>query len=153
MTISSEATTIVKAEMQFLPQKRRSTPSVIIVSLVDVLMVVLIFLVVSTTFKEAQAYIEIASSDSPDGIQGANSKSVVITIPRDSEHIMLDGKKLLIEKLRLELIKRFSDDSGLILAIEADGKADFEIVVRVRDIAKSVGIKKLNAFVHDKPKP
>ena len=64
---------------------------------------------------------------------------------------MLDGKKLLIEKLKLELIKRFSDDPDLILTIEADGKADFETVVKVRDIAKSVGIKKLNAFVNDKP--
>ena len=38
--------------MQFRANKKRSAPSVIIVSLIDVLMVVLIFLVVSTTFKE-----------------------------------------------------------------------------------------------------
>ena len=149
----SAAITTVKRDMQFLPQKRRSTPSVIIVSLVDVLMVVLIFLVVSTTFKEAQAYIDIVSSNSPDGIQDANVNPVVITIPRDSNHILINGKIINIEKLEPELKKHLTDEPHLTLSIEADGKADFEIVVKVRDIARSAGILNLNAFVQEKPQP
>ncbi|SVA96320.1 uncharacterized protein METZ01_LOCUS149174, partial [marine metagenome] len=41
--------------MRFLPRKNRKTPAVIIVALIDVLMVVLIFMVVSTTFTNQAA--------------------------------------------------------------------------------------------------
>ena len=50
--------------MQFRARHRRSAPSVIIISLIDVLMVVLIFLVVSTTFKDRLPAIDLALPDS-----------------------------------------------------------------------------------------
>ena len=136
--------------MQFVQNKRRPPPSVIIVSLVDVLMVVLIFLVVSTTFKESQAYIELASSDNPEGQLSSNSQPLLVTIPRDKSHVLIKGKEISLENLGAELKKHMNTNPALSLSIEADGKADFEIIVKVRDAAKSAGVKKLNAFVREK---
>tara|TARA_B100000809_G_scaffold154217_1_gene151595 strand:- start:148 stop:567 length:420 start_codon:yes stop_codon:yes gene_type:complete len=137
--------------MQFVQNKRRTPPAVIIVSLVDVLMVVLIFLVVSTTFKDSQAFIELATSNNSDGQLGENAQPLVVVIPRDADHVLLAGEKIKIEKLDAELKKRVAAEPNLSLSIEADGKADFEAIVAVRDAAKSAGVKNLNAFVQENP--
>jgi biopolymer transport protein ExbD len=136
--------------VQFSQNKRRTPPAVIIVSLVDVLMVVLIFLVVSTTFKKSQAYIELAASDNPAGELNSDAQPLLITIPRDKDHVLLKGKEIALENLSAMLKKQVAANPELSLSIEADGKADFEIIVQVRDAAKSAGVKNLNAFVQGK---
>ena len=138
--------------MQFIQNKRRTPPSVIIVSLVDVLMVVLIFLVVSTTFKKSQAYIKLAATSNPEGHQSKDAHPLLVTIPRDKNHVLIKGQQISLEKLGAELKKRVNTNPSLSLSIEADGKADFEIIVKVRDAAKSAGVKNLNAFVQEKPR-
>jgi len=137
--------------MQFVQNKRRTPPSVIIVSLVDVLMVVLIFLVVSTTFKESQAYIELATSDNPEGQLNSGKQPLLVTIPRDTDHVLIRDEKIPLDKLGAKLKTQVEANPDLSLSIEADGKADFEIIVQVRDAAKSAGVKNLNAFVREKP--
>ena len=136
--------------MQFVQNKRRTPPSVIIVSLVDVLMVVLIFLVVSTTFKESQAYIELATSDNPEGQLNSDARPVLVTIPRDKNHVLIGGEEVPLEKLGAKLKAQVDANPEISLSIEADGKVDFEIIVQVRDAAKSAGVKNLNAFVQEK---
>jgi len=137
--------------MQFVQNKRRTPPSVIIVSLVDVLMVVLIFLAVSTTFKESQAYIELATSDNPEGQLNSHAQPVLVTIPRDKNHVLIGGEEVPLEKLGAKLKAQVDANPELSLSIEADGKVDFEVIVQVRDAAKSAGVKNLNAFVQGKP--
>ena len=139
--------------MQFLPKKRRATPSVIIVSLVDVLMVVLIFLVVSTTFKEAQAYIQMAASNNPDGVQNTNTRPLVISIQRNATNILVDKQEFTTTELATEIKKRLTQTPNLIVNIEADGKVDWEKIVEIRDIAASAGVKNLNAYVEEKQEP
>ncbi len=138
--------------MQFVQNKRRTPPSVIIVSLVDVLMVVLIFLVVSTTFKESQAYIELAASDNPEGQLNSDARPVLVTIPRDKNYVLIGREEVPLEKLGAKLKAQVDANPELSLSIEADGKVDFEVIVQVRDAAKSAGVKNLNAFVQEKPR-
>ena len=77
--------------MKFAVRKRRA-PSIIIVSLVDVLVILLIFFVVSTTFKTEQPEVQInlpeskTATDKPSELEHA-----MITIDQDDE-IKLDGK-------------------------------------------------------------
>ncbi|MBL67144.1 MAG: hypothetical protein CMO74_01635 [Verrucomicrobiales bacterium] len=139
--------------MQFAPAKNRKPPGVIIVSLVDVLMVVLIFMVVSTTFKDSQAFINLAASSEADGHQQQNLKPLVITVPENAENILLDGSPFQIGQIERELKERLQQTPNLQVSIEADGKADFEIIVKIRDAAKSAGVKNLNAFVQEGPVP
>jgi len=138
--------------MQFVQNKRRTPPSVIIVSLVDVLMVVLIFLVVSTTFKESQAYIELAASDNPGGQLNSDTRPMLVTIPRDKNHVLIGGEEVPLEKLGAKLKAQVDANPELSLSIAADGKVNFEVIVQVRDAAKSAGVKNLNAFVQEKPR-
>jgi len=116
-----------------------------------VLMVVLIFLVVSTTFKESQAYIELAASENPEGQLNSDKQPLLVTIPRDTDHVLIRDEEIPLDKLGAKLKTQVEANPDLSLSIEADGKTDFEIIVQVRDAAKSAGVKNLNAFVREKP--
>jgi biopolymer transport protein ExbD len=67
--------------MQFNVHKRRQTPTVIIISLIDVLLVVLIFLMVTTTFKQQPA-VRLALPESRQAKPGATENALVVTIPK-----------------------------------------------------------------------
>ena len=68
-------------------------------ALVDVLMVVLIFLVVSTTFKESQAYIELAASENPEGQLNSDKQPLLVTIPRATDHVLIRDEEIPLDKL------------------------------------------------------
>jgi len=106
--------------------------------------------VVSTTFKESQAYIELAASDNPEGQLNSDARPVLVTIPRDKNHVLIGGEEVPLEKLGAKLKAQVDANPELSLSIEADGKVDFEVIVQVRDAAKSAGVKNLNAFVQRK---
>jgi biopolymer transport protein ExbD len=66
--------------MKFAPKKRRA-PSIIIVSLVDILTILLIFFVVSTTFKRDQPQVQINLPDSKTATKTpAEMEHVIVTV-------------------------------------------------------------------------
>lgn len=67
--------------MQFTSHKHRQAPAVIIVSLIDVLLVVLIYLVVTTMAKQQPA-IKLALPQSSQQKAGASDNSLVVTISK-----------------------------------------------------------------------
>ncbi len=134
--------------MRFSTPKKRTTPAIIIVSLIDVLMVVLIFMMVSTTFKKLPS-VQLALPESKQA-QGAGkdpTQPVIITIAKSPPHLYLDSQPVTAEKLESELKVRTAANPQLILSIRADTDAPFGQVVKVRDAAQAAGIKNINAFV------
>ena len=65
--------------MQFSTRKRRQAPTIIIVSLIDVLIVVLIFLMATTTFKQLPA-IQLALPESKQAKAGAADNALVVSV-------------------------------------------------------------------------
>src|SRR5580698_2631027 len=94
--------------MQFTTRKRRGTPTVIIVSLIDVLIVVLIFLMVTTTFKQQPA-IKLALPESKQTRNGASpDATLVVTVPKQgplylkTDPVTMDTlQQRLVEAVRL----------------------------------------------------
>ena len=77
--------------MKFAVKKRRA-PSIIIVSLVDILTILLIFFVVSTTFKKDQPEVQINLPESKTATNApAESEHAVVSVDQNDE-IKLDGK-------------------------------------------------------------
>ena len=87
--------------MRFQSNKRRGTPSIIIVSLIDVLMVVLIFLVVSTTFREHQLTIKLVLPESKQGSKkgGSGPAPIIVVVSKEKPHIHLDSKPVTHQQL------------------------------------------------------
>jgi biopolymer transport protein ExbD len=139
--------------MRFLLHKRRSAPAVIIVALVDVLIVLLIFLMVTTTFKQ-QSALKLAIPESSQGQKaGANENPpLVVSIDPDGNYY-LEKEKKTFDELRAELLKEVAKNPQLVLAINADEKAPWGKIVKVRDAAAEAKIKSLVAFTREPAKP
>jgi biopolymer transport protein ExbD len=137
--------------MRFLPRKNRKPPIVIIVALIDVLMVVLIFMVVSTTFTN-QATVKLAlpeSSQSKVMPAPAVSNHLIITVARKTPHIYLGNETVEPDALEAELKKATDANPELELSIRADTDAPFGQIIKVMDAAKAAGITSVKAFTKE----
>ncbi len=136
--------------MKFAVKKRRA-PSIIIVSLVDVLTILLIFFVVSTTFKRDQPEVQINLPEAKTATAvPAELEHAIVTVDQN-DAVKLDGRAINIEELEgavrdLPATRRSS------LALQADKKASFGTIIKVMDSLKLAGVKNLPAFTNPEEK-
>src|SRR5207253_16933 len=84
--------------MNFAVRKRRA-PSIIIVSLVDILTILLIFFVVSTTFKKDQPEVQINLPESKTATKApAELEHAIVTVD-ETDAVKLDGQSIEVNEL------------------------------------------------------
>src|SRR5262245_2117893 len=107
--------------MRFTSHKRRRAPSVIIVSLIDVLLVVLIFLMVTTTFKQKELpslKLALPQSKQAKPGQSTDAKPFVVTVSTNFPYFYLDTLPVTIDRLQSELSEAAKKNPELKLAIK-----------------------------------
>lgn len=130
--------------MKFAVRKRRA-PSIIIVSLVDVLTILLIFFVVSTTFKRDQPEVQINLPEAKTATAvPAEMEHAIVTVDQNDQ-VKLDGQTIALDQLA-QAIKDLPGTRRSSLALQADRKASFGVIIRVMDELKLAGVKNLPAF-------
>jgi biopolymer transport protein ExbD len=130
--------------MRFAVKKKRA-PSIIIVSLVDILTILLIFFVVSTTFKRDQPEVQINLPDSKTATKApAEMEHAIVSVDANDE-VKLDGKTIAVEELQ-DAVNQLPPTKKSSLALQADKKASFGTIIRVMDALKLAGVKNLPAF-------
>jgi biopolymer transport protein ExbD len=132
--------------MKIAVRKRRA-PSIIIVSLVDILTILLIFFVVSTTFKRDQPEVQINLPDSKTAANATAEQEHSIVSVNESDEIRLDGQVVSAEELETT-VKNLPATRRSALALQADKKASFGTIIKVMDALKLAGVKNLPAFTH-----
>jgi biopolymer transport protein ExbD len=133
--------------MKFAVRKRRA-PSIIIVSLVDILTILLIFFVVSTTFKKDQPEVQINLPESKTATSApAELDHALVSVNQDDE-VKLDGNTIAVEELE-GAVRNLSATQKSSLALQADKKASFGMIIKVMDALKLAGVKNLPAFTHE----
>lgn len=125
-------------------------PSVIIVSLIDILAILLIFVIVTTTFRRDQPEIVIKLPESTTASAAPNPTDPAVLSISDAEKIFLDGKEETLETLGAAIGELLAASPGRPLALNADTKAPFGTIIRVIDILKEAGVKNLPAFMEQK---
>jgi biopolymer transport protein ExbD len=130
--------------VKFAVRKRRA-PSIIIVSLVDILTILLIFFVVSTTFKKDQPEVQINLPDSKTAQSAPAEMDHALVSVDQSDEVKLDGKAIQVEELEAA-VRALPDTRRSSLALQADRKASFGTIVKVMDALKLAGVKNLPAF-------
>jgi len=137
--------------MKFAVRKRRA-PTIIIVSLVDILTILLIFFVVSTTFKKDQPQVNINLPESKTSTnRPAELEHVIVTVDAE-DNLKLDGQDIGVDALQ-EAITNLAPERKSTLVLKADEKASFGIIVKVMDALKLAGIKNLPAFTQTRTQP
>jgi len=132
--------------MKIAVRKRRA-PSIIIVSLVDILTILLIFFVVSTTFKRDQPEVQINLPDSKTATKTSSELEHAIVSVNENDEIRLDGQVVGAEELETA-VRNLPPTRKSTLALQADKKASFGTIIKVMDALKLAGVKNLPAFTH-----
>jgi biopolymer transport protein ExbD len=130
--------------MNFAVRKRRA-PSIIIVSLVDILTILLIFFVVSTTFKKDQPEVQINLPESKTATKApAELEHAIVTVD-ETDAIKLNDRPLNVDELE-GAVRNLSQTQKASLALQADRKASFGTIIKVMDALKLAGVRNLPAF-------
>ena len=139
--------------MRFYTRKRRA-PSIIIVSLIDILAILLIFFIVTTTFRKnlPQLQINLPESKSAEQAPAEKDEPVVLSV-KSADEISLDGKPVTLDLLADALKTVRAQAPARPIAMQADREAPFGVVVKVLDALKDAGIKNIPAFTQpEEPK-
>lgn len=133
--------------MKFAVRKRRA-PAIIIVSLVDILTILLIFFVVTTTFKKDQPEVKINLPESKTAQKlPAELEHAIVSVDENDE-IKLDGRGMGVEQLE-NAVRDLPEARKSMLALQADKKASFGTIIKVMDALKLAGVKNLPAFTRE----
>lgn len=134
--------------LHFLRHKRRRAPSVIIVSLIDVLLVVLIFLMVTTTFKQNFPSLKLAlpQAQAAKASGPATNKTFTVAVTTNFPFFYVQNRPVTLDALRKELEAAAKKDSQLKVEIKADQKSPWGEVLKVIDTAKTANVGSINAI-------
>lgn len=122
-------------------RRPRNDVTVELVPLVDVVLVLLLFFMVSTTFIR-QTELKVALPEAKADPQQIDNEVVEIAISADGEYAV--NGRLLVDKDLSTLMRALSDavagDMGKRLVINADSDAHHQAVVRAMDAAGQLGL-------------
>jgi biopolymer transport protein ExbD len=138
-----------------LRPRHREDPEINLISLIDVLLVLLIFFMISTTFnQEGRVKVQLPqASDKP--VSRSARDPLVITVTaegayRINERTLINSSP---DTLRAALLKEAGTDRGPI-TIRADARTTHQAVVTAMDVAGKLGFSQLNiATVHEDKSP
>jgi biopolymer transport protein ExbD len=126
-------------------------PQVIIVSLIDIFAILLIFVIVTTTFKRVQPEVTIKLPESKSAAASTKSDTAVILSVKENEELYLDGKLVTLHELTVAVQKLVEQKGTPNLAMSADKKVTYQFLIQVLDALKDAGVKgNLSAFTEAK---
>jgi biopolymer transport protein ExbD len=132
--------------MKFYTKKRRN-PVPVILPLIDILAILLIFFIVTTTFKKPVPQLQINLPESTAAVEAPAPKTEPLLLQvRSEEDILLDGEPVTVEALPERLRSAVLENPERALALQADREASFGLVVRILDALQEAGIKNIPAF-------
>ncbi|MGI9217067.1 MAG: ExbD/TolR family protein [Hydrogenophaga sp.] len=126
--------------MNFRPGNR-DEPEINLIPFIDVLLVVLIFLMLTTTyskFTELQVNLPVADAEQ----QRTNPKEVVVAVGSDGRYAInrevLEGAG--VDTLTNALARAAQDSKEVVVIISADAAATHQSVINVMDAARRAGL-------------
>lgn len=137
-----------------LQNRPREAPEINLTSLIDVVFLLLIFFMVTTTFqRQAQLHIELPdASAEPSEVQ---ADVIELTID-DQGRFYLDGRELpdtRLAALSETLRQRAGDDRQQPVMLNADANARHQDVVRAMDAAARAGLVNVSIATHHQDRP
>ena len=130
--------------MNFGPRTPRDEPEINLIPFIDVLLVVLIFLMLSTTysrFTELQITLPTAAADKlPE-----RPKEIIVSVSNEGRYRVdrrpVDGRS--VEALTAELMASAKGQPDTMVIVSADAMAAHQSVINVMDAARRAGLSRL----------
>ena len=130
--------------MNFKRKQLPEEPEINLIPFIDVLLVVLIFLMLTTTYaKLTELKVNLPSAQAQ--ATQNRPKELVVVVSADGRYMvnrqLVDGRS--IEGLAMALNQASAGDRELTVVITADASATHQTVVNVMDAARRVGLSRL----------
>ena len=134
----------------FEPTKSPFVPRIRIINLVDVLFILLIFFIATTTFRVASQQpsavkLALPEAKSAEAVGKQKSNQVRITVATDGT-VYLGQDKISTGKLERALADAKAKNPDIILELSADKSVSYGVIVGVVDAARVAGIRNITAF-------
>jgi biopolymer transport protein ExbD len=131
---------------------RPEEPEINLIPFIDVLLVILIFLMLSTTyskFTELQITLPTADADKAHD----RPKEVIVSVSADGRYVVnhkpVDGRS--VEVLTAELSAATNGMEDAVVIVSADATAAHQSVINVMDAARRAGLAKLTFATQNSP--
>ena len=132
--------------MNFMPRRRRK-PEIIIISLIDIFAILLIFTIVTTTFKTEQPAEKVNLPPSKTAVVESQADEMLRVSVTEKEDVYIGATKVTLDELKVEIQKLQKYPRPPKLALAADSKASYGAVIKVWDAMRQAGVKgDLSAF-------
>ena len=139
--------------MNFLRGHTREEPEINLIPMIDVLLVILIFLMVTTTYSQfsgLQINLPQASGEA------ASQKSALVNVSIDAtEHYAINSQTLQfsgVDSLAADLRRAAGDAKEPVVVINADARTPHQAVVNVMEAARAAGLTNIT-FKTEAPPP
>ena len=125
-----------------LRPRRHPVPAIPIVSLIDIMVILLIFFIATTTFKKQKMEVKISlpSSKALGGAAPAAETRATITVTKEQK-VFLEGNAVEIDQLATAIESLKNARPGLKLELEADTEANLGLLVKIWDALRDSGIE------------
>ena len=131
--------------MNLRPDRRDERVDVNLTPLIDVVFLLLIFFMVSTTFdRHAKLKVELPEASAKKTQQ--QQQSIVLSIDAKGNYFINDRQVVntRLETLKIALQKTVADQKDVSLVLRADAKTPHQSVVRAMDAASQLGLTRLS---------
>jgi len=133
--------------------ERRVAPEINLTSLIDILFIVLVFLVLTTTFKESTwLQVSLPEASTAAEVRDSPPGPLRVTIDR-SELIYLEGKPVRLDELTGLLLDAAPRRDSREVVLSADRKASHGRVIAVMDRVRRAGLYRLRIEAIDPATP
>jgi biopolymer transport protein ExbD len=131
------------------PPPRRS-PRIQVINLVDILFILLIFFIATTTFRMASSApaavkITLPEARTAEEIGKEKIPHLLITVTRDGS-IYLNKEPVSLVNMEKALRAAKAKSPGVLLELSADKNVSYGTVVAIVDAARAAGIRNITAF-------
>ncbi len=130
--------------MNFQRGKQKEAPEINLVPLIDVMMVILIFLMITTTYsKYTELQINLPTADADKQVERSNELSVLVNAEGQYTINRAPAAFSDVQQFAVDLRQASSAMKEPIVVISADAKATHQAVVRVMEAARIAGLTQI----------
>lgn len=137
--------------MNLRPRRKLEEPEINVVSLIDVVLLLVVFFMLSSTFsEEGRLRVKLPEADSVP-VQKPGSEPLVVTVTQAGSY-RVNGRELVnssADTLRAAIVKIAGDVRSGPVTLRADGRATHQSVVTAMDVLGRLGFTQLNVATVD----
>ncbi len=126
----------------------RRVPAIRVINLVDILFILLIFFIATTTFRRdpvAAVRLALPEAKTAEELGKTRVDHLLVTVAPD-EKIYLDKRQINVTALEAALRQAKKQNPNVQVQFSADKKVSYGMVVAIMDAARAAGIQNITAF-------